>query len=102
MRLQVFGCGARPELRDRREHQLSRSLLTGPDVLWGGAVVSGPVGVANPWGIVPQIGNLLLVAFVLDAAVTLWRRGGPDERRRAAVVGGSLIICIRWSRASQP
>ena len=63
-------------------------------LLWGGAVVSGPIGVANPWGIVPQIGNVLLVVFVLDAAVTLWRRGGPDERRRAVVVGGSLIVCI--------
>jgi two-component system, LuxR family, sensor kinase FixL len=63
-------------------------------LLWGGALVSGPVGVANPWGIVPQIGNVLLVVFVFDAAVTLWRRGGPDERRRAVVVGGSLIVCI--------
>ena len=63
-------------------------------MLWGGAVVSGPVGVANPWAIVPQIGNVLLVAFVVDASVTLWRRGGPDARRRAAVVGGSLVVCI--------
>jgi two-component system sensor kinase FixL len=62
--------------------------------LWGGAVVSGPVGVVNPWAIVPQIGNVLLVVFVFDAAVTLWRRGGPDARRRAVVVGGSLVICI--------
>ncbi len=61
---------------------------------WGGAVVSGPVGVANPWAIVPQFGNLLLVAFVVDAAVTLWRRGGPDARRRAAVIGGSLVVCV--------
>jgi two-component system sensor kinase FixL len=63
-------------------------------LLWGGAVVSGPVGVANPWGIVPQIGNVLLVVFVLDAAVSLWRRGGPDARRRAVVVGGGLVICV--------
>jgi len=62
--------------------------------LWGGALVSGPVGVANPWGIVPQIGNVLLVAFVIDASVALWRRGGPDARRRAIVVGGSLVVCI--------
>ena len=62
--------------------------------LWGGAVVSGPVGVANPWAIVPQIGNLLLIAFVVDASVTLWRRGGAVARRRAAVVGGSLVVCI--------
>jgi two-component system, LuxR family, sensor kinase FixL len=62
--------------------------------LWGGAVVSGPVGAANPWAIVPQVGNLLLVVFVVDAAVRLWRRGGVDARRRAAVVGGSLVVCI--------
>ena len=63
-------------------------------LFWGGAVVSGPVGVVNPWAIVAQIGNMLLVVFVLDAAVTLWRRGGPVARRRAAVVGGSLVVCI--------
>jgi PAS domain S-box-containing protein len=63
-------------------------------VLWGGVVVSGPVGITNPWGIVPQIGNALIVAFVIDASVTLWRRGGPLARRRAAVVGGGLVVCI--------
>jgi len=63
-------------------------------LLWGGAVLSGPVGVANPWAIVPQIGNVLLVAFVVDASVTLWQRGGPVARRRAAVVGGSIVVCI--------
>ena len=63
-------------------------------LLWGGAVVSGPIGVANPWGIVPQIGNVLLIVFVLDSAVTLWRRGGLDARRRAVVVGGGLVICV--------
>src|SRR5208282_5229596 len=62
--------------------------------LWGGAVVSGPVGVANPWAIVPQITNVLLAAFVVDASITLWRRGGRDARRRAAVVGGSLVFCV--------
>jgi PAS domain S-box-containing protein len=63
-------------------------------LLWGGTVISGPVGAVNPWAIVPQVGNMLLVVFVLDAAVTLWRRGGRDSRRRAAVVGGSLVVCI--------
>ena len=63
-------------------------------MLWGGAVVSGPVGVANPWAIVPQLANVLLVAFVIDASRTLWRRGGSDARRRATVVGGSLVFCV--------
>jgi PAS domain S-box-containing protein len=26
--------------------------------------------------------------------VSLWRRGGPDARRRAVVVGGGLVICV--------
>jgi PAS domain S-box-containing protein len=65
-----------------------------PVVLWGGAVLAGRVGIANPFGIVPQLGNLLLAAFVLDASITLWRRGGIDLQRRAAIVGGGVLVCI--------
>jgi PAS domain-containing protein len=65
-----------------------------PVTLWGGAVVFGPVGIPNPLAIVPQIGNLLLVVYVVDAALTLWRRGAADALRRAAVVGGGFVICI--------
>ena len=61
---------------------------------WGGAVVAGPVGIPNPWAIVPQLGNLLLVVFIVDASISLWRRGGAVARRRAALVGGSLALCI--------
>jgi PAS domain S-box-containing protein len=61
---------------------------------WGGAVVVGPVGIPNPWAIVPQLGNLLLVVFIVDASISLWRRGGAVARRRAALVGGSLALCI--------
>ena len=54
--------------------------------LWGGAVVAGPIGIPNPWAIVPQLGNLLLVVFVVDASITLWRqrrrRGAPPRGRR--------------------
>ena len=32
--------------------------------------------------------------FVLDASVSLWRRGHPGERRRAMIVGGSMIFFI--------
>ena len=62
--------------------------------LWGGAVVSAPIGIPNPWAIVPQLSNLLLVAFIVDASITLWRRGGTVAHRRAALVGGSLALCI--------
>ena len=62
--------------------------------LWGGAVVVGPIGIPNPWAIVPQAGNLMLIAFIVDASITLWRRGGSVARRRAALIGGSLVFCI--------
>ncbi|MCC7325654.1 MAG: PAS domain-containing protein [Burkholderiales bacterium] len=62
-------------------------------VLWG-AAVSAPVGVLNPWFIVPQISNVLLLVFVVDAAITLWRRGGETARRHAMLVGGSLVLCV--------
>ena len=62
--------------------------------LFGGAVVVGPIGVPNPWAIVPQLSNVLLVAFIVDASIGLWRRGDTVARRRAALVGGSLALCI--------
>jgi PAS domain S-box-containing protein len=36
----------------------------------------------------------LLVAFVLDAAVTSWRRGGSSDRLRAALVGGGICVSL--------
>jgi two-component system sensor kinase FixL len=62
--------------------------------LWGGVVAAVPVGTASAWQIVTQISNLLLVAFVVDASITLWRRGDPVARRRAALVGGSILLFI--------
>jgi hypothetical protein len=62
--------------------------------LWGGAVLSVPVGILNLWNVVAQVSNVLLVAFVVDASVSLWRRGGVLPRRRALLVGGSLALCI--------
>ena len=59
-----------------------------------GELVSSPIGTLNAWQIVAQIANLLLVAFVVDASVTLWRRGDPASRRRATVVGGAILACV--------
>jgi two-component system, LuxR family, sensor kinase FixL len=54
-----------------------------------GESVSIPVGVSNPWMLVGQASLLLLVVFAADASLTAWRRGA---RRRAGVVGGSIIV----------
>ena len=56
-----------------------------------GESVSLPVGVPNPWMLVPQFGLLLLVIFVVDATITVWRRG---NHRQALVVGGSIVFLV--------
>ena len=56
---------------------------------WGGEIISVPVGVANPWGLLSSVSLLLLLIFFVDATITVWRRG---NRRRALVVGGSMIF----------
>ena len=54
-----------------------------------GEFVSVPRGVPNPWVLVAQFSLLLLLIFVLDATITVWRRG---ERRQALIVGGSILL----------
>ena len=56
---------------------------------WGGEIVSVPVGLPNPWGLISQVSLLLLLIFSVDATITVWRRG---DRRRALLVGGSMIF----------
>ena len=65
--------------------------------LWGGEWVAAPVGVPNPWVVVPQASNVMLLLLVLGATVAMWRRGDPVARRRALVVGGSLVLCIGFA-----
>jgi two-component system, LuxR family, sensor kinase FixL len=62
--------------------------------IWGGETISLAKGVENPWITVHELSSLLLLAFVVDASVTLWRRNHAGERRRAVVVGGSMIFFI--------
>lgn len=59
-----------------------------------GETVAMPQGVISPWTRFGQWSSLLLLAFVVDASITLWRRGTPDARRRATVVGGSVTLFI--------
>lgn len=44
------------------------------------------------WIMVGQLSSLLLLAYVVDASVTLWRQGNAIARRRAVVVGGSVAL----------
>ena len=54
-----------------------------PVALWGGECIHLPVGVPNPFSLVAQLSNLLLIWFVADASVALWRGGDTETRRRA-------------------
>jgi two-component system, LuxR family, sensor kinase FixL len=59
---------------------------------WGGETISIPMGSLNPWYAVGPISALALALFVLDAAVTLWRKG--TRRRRAIIFSGSVIFYL--------
>lgn len=64
---------------------------------FGGETASVAVGVVNPWTLIGQLSLLLLLVYVVDASVTLWRRGNRDSRRRAVIVGGGMVVFILGS-----
>ena len=59
-----------------------------------GETVSVPVTVASPWSRLGEGSALLVLIFIVDASISLWRRGNANERRRAMVVGGSVGLFI--------
>ena len=58
---------------------------------FGGATYTVADGVENPLNALFYLGVFLLLVFVADASVTLWRRGA---HRRAAVVGGAITFFV--------
>jgi PAS domain S-box-containing protein len=56
-----------------------------------GETVSVAEGVPNPLMLVAQLSLLLLIIFVTDATITVWRRG---DRRQALVIGGSILLFV--------
>jgi PAS domain S-box-containing protein len=56
-----------------------------------GESVSVAEGVSNPWMLVGQASLLLLVIFVVDAAVTVWRR---REHSRARLLVGAIVFFV--------
>jgi PAS domain S-box-containing protein len=59
-----------------------------------GETIAMPEGVTNPWTRVGELSSLLLLIFVVDASLKLWRRGSAESRRRAALVGGSITVFV--------
>jgi two-component system, LuxR family, sensor kinase FixL len=56
---------------------------------WGGETVSIPLGTPSLWSLLNQATLLLLLAFFVDATITVWRRG---DRERALIVGGTTTF----------
>ena len=67
-----------------------------------GDTVAMPEGASNPWTRLGELSSLLMLAFVIDASIALWRRGGTENRRRAAIVGGSVTLFILIAAGSRP
>src|SRR5450432_982829 len=59
-----------------------------------GDTVAMPEGIGNPWTHLGEVSSLLLLAFVVNASLGLWRRGSAENRRRAVFVGGSITVFI--------
>lgn len=59
-----------------------------------GETVSVPAAVLSPWSKFAEGSGLLLLLFIGDASVSLWRKGNANERRRAMVVGGSVSLFV--------
>lgn len=65
----------------------------------GSSSIVFPVGEPNPWMLLGVLSNLMMIWFLLDAIVTVWRRGDASQRRRALRVCGSIALFLLLSNA---
>lgn len=84
----VLNFASHPNINYREIRSLRHISFLGERIAIQGDVVVGP-GMA-----IAQITFLFWLAYVGDAGLTLWRRNGPGDRRRALVVGGSTVLFI--------
>lgn len=61
--------------------------------LWG-TTVTMPVGVLSAWTRVGELSSLLLLIYVIDASVRLWRHGRDEDRHRAMLIGGAIVVFV--------
>ncbi len=50
--------------------------------------------VPNRWVILGQLSSLVLLIYLMDASLRLWRTGSDEGKRRALLLGGSLSFFI--------
>ncbi|MDM7922507.1 MAG: histidine kinase [Pyrinomonadaceae bacterium] len=61
-----------------------------------GEQLSYPIGVPNPWHAIQALTLILLLAYSLDALISVWRRG---EHRKALIFGGGVALLSLTSLA---
>jgi DNA-binding NtrC family response regulator len=61
-----------------------QSLLT----YWGESYTVA-IGTTNPWKLLADLSSILILVYIFDASVRLWKQG---KRERALLTGGSIIL----------
>lgn len=56
-----------------------------------GELVATPVGVPSPWMLIAQFSLVLMLVFVVDATISVWRRG---DYRAAIQIGFNMIFFV--------
>ncbi|MDD2769324.1 MAG: ATP-binding protein [Methylococcus sp.] len=62
--------------------------------LSGGETIAVAEGIRGPWVAIDDWALLTTIVYLADAVISLWRRGGRDGRRRAALIGCSILCFI--------
>ena len=65
-----------------------------PVSLWADELVYRPRGTVNPWMGFAQVSSLMLVLYLVDTIVAVWRRGNPNDRGRVLLVCGSFALFL--------
>ena len=63
---------------------------------FGGETISVAEGTENPWIKVSELSSLFLLAFVVDASVTLWCRGHRASAVALRSLGDALYSSFWW------
>ena len=71
-----------------------REITAMEPVMFLGETVMTPRGIPTPWDFLGNASGLLLLAFVIDAAVRLKRRDDTGEKRRTPVVAVGVMLFI--------
>lgn len=66
---------------------------------WFGQPMVVPVGERNPWMLVGQLSNLLILCYLVDVMVSARHLKDAAHRNRTLLICGSLLLCLVTSSA---